>query len=150
MNDFFKGDSNFVGTKGLVFVGDEVLIYRRDKKTSKYPLNLDVPGGGAERGETPFETFKREVREELGLDLETHQIVYSRRYQSSNNADEFGWYAVAKLPEEAKSKIVFGNEGTEWYLMRLDDFLGRKDAWPAYQQRAADYVNSVTNKLPET
>ncbi len=146
MSDFFKGDDNFAGTKGLVFIGDKILIYRRDAKASKYPLHLDVPGGGTEPGETPFDTFKREVKEEFGLDLTAEQIVYSRRYQSSLNVNEFGWYAVAKLPQELVDHIKFGDEGLEYSLMPLSEFLKRKDAWPAYQQRAEDYANSVINK----
>jgi 8-oxo-dGTP diphosphatase len=141
MIDFFQGDDNFAGTKGLVFVGEKTIIYRRDAKAPKYPLYLDVPGGGAEPGETPFDTFKREVKEEFGLDITPKQIVYSRRYSSSLNPNEFGWYAVAKLPHSLAKQIIFGDEGLEYMLMSLDEFLKRNDAWPAYQERAKDYAN---------
>jgi len=145
MNDFFKGDDNFVGTKGLVFVGDKILIYRRDEKAPKYPLHLDVPGGGAEPNETPFQTFQREIKEEFGLNIDEEHIAYSRRYPSTIVPYEFGWYAVAKLPQSVTDQIRFGNEGLEYSLMSLDDFLQCDDAWPAYQQRAADYANSLAN-----
>jgi 8-oxo-dGTP diphosphatase len=146
MNDFFHGDDNFVGTKGLVFIGDKILVYRRDEKAPKYPLHLDVPGGGAEPGETPFDTFRREVKEEFGLDIIAEQIVYNRRYPSSLNPNEFGWYAVAKLPQNLGGQIKFGDEGLEFILMSLDEFLKRNDAWPAYQKRAEDYASSLINK----
>ena len=150
MHDFFKGDGNFVGTKGLVFVGSNVLVYRRDEKAPKYPLHMDVPGGGAEPNETPFETFKREVKEEFGLHIAEDKIVYSRRYQGTINLTEFGWYAVAKLPEVFADKIVFGDEGVDYSLMSVGDFLELKDAWPTYQERARDYANSIINKpLPD-
>jgi len=145
MPDFFQKDDNFAGTKGLVFIGNKVLIYRRDAKAPKYPLHLDVPGGGAGLNETPFHTFQREVKEEFGLEIAPDQIVYSRRYKSSLNPNEFGWYAVAKLSQNLVGQIKFGNEGTEYMLMTLDEFLKRDDAWPAYQQRAADYANSAIN-----
>src|SRR5688572_25802696 len=134
MNDFFKGDDNFVGTKGLVFIGDDILIYRRDAKAPIYPFYLDVPGGAAELGEAPFDTFKREIKEEFGLEITAKQVVYNRRYQSSVNENEFGWYAVAKLPKDASSLIKFGDEGLEYLLMPLDEFLQRTDVWPAYQK----------------
>lgn len=143
MNDFFKTDYNYIGTKGLVFVGDEVLLYRRDKNAPNYPFCLDVPGGAAEPNETPFQTFKRELNEEFGLKINPDQIVYCRRYQSSLKPNEFGWYAVAKLPSNLKSQIKFGNEGIEYMFMSLNEFLKRKDAWPTYQQRAADYLSSL-------
>jgi 8-oxo-dGTP diphosphatase len=145
MSDFFQKDDNFVGTKGLVFIGDKLLIYRRDAKAPKYPLHLDVPGGGAEPNETPFQTFQREVNEEFGLEIASDQIVYSRRYKSSLNPNEFGWYAVAKLPSNVEGQIKFGDEGVEYMLMGLNEFLKRDDVWPAYQQRAVDYANSAIN-----
>lgn len=141
--DFFKVDPLAVGTKGLVFIGDDVLLYRRDNEAPKYPLHIDVPGGGAEKGETPFETYKREVKEEFGLEITEENIVYSKRYESIFEKGKFGWYAVAKLSNEARSEITFGDEGLEYMLMPLKDFLDRDDAWPVYQQRAADYAAST-------
>lgn len=145
MDAFFKEDKDFAGTKGLVFIGDKVLVYRRDQKAPRYPLHLDVPGGGAEPNETPFDTFRREVKEEFDLDISPDQIVYSRRYQGKIN----GWYAVAMLPQEAQQEIIFGNEGLGYSLMTLNEFLERDDAWPAYQERAIDYINSLEKSLSQ-
>lgn len=141
--NFYKMDAQSVGAKGLVFVGDDVLVYRRDDKAPRHPLSLDVPGGGTEAGETPFQTFQREVKEEFGLDVTQDQIVYARRYPSSFEPDKFGWYAAAKLPASVRHHIKFGDEGVEYFLMPLDEFLNAKDAWPIYQQRAADYARYV-------
>lgn len=143
MNDFFRGDYNYTGTKGLVFIGNKVLIYRRDEKAPIYPLYLDVPGGGAGPDETPFDTFRREIKEEFGLDVNSEHIVYSDRYKSSQHPNKFGWFAVAKMPTETEGQIEFGNEGIEYMLITLNEFLQREDAWPAYQQRSANYARSV-------
>jgi len=138
--DFYKPDPLSVGTKGLVFIGDKILVYRRDAKTPKYPLHLDVPGGAAEPAETPFATFKREVKEEFGLHISKDDIVYAKRYESMLKKGEFAWYAVAKLPATSRTNIALGQEGIEFMLMPLDEFLRRDDVWPAYQKRAADYA----------
>ncbi len=143
MQDFFNGDKNYTGTKGLIFIGDKVLVYRRDNNTELYPLHIDVPGGGAEPNETPFETFRREVKEEFGLNIKRSQIVYSKRYHSSLTIGKYGWFAVAKLPENYARKINFGNEGTEYILMPLQNYLQLGDAWPLYQERAASYANTL-------
>lgn len=145
MKEIFQTDENFAGTKGLVFVGDQILVYRRDQNTPRYPGYLDVPGGGKEPDETPFDTFRREVFEEFGLTVHPENVVYSRKYQSHLKDNEFGWYVVANLPAEEKGNIVFGNEGTEWALMGLVDYIERKDAWPVYQQRAKDYRDSISS-----
>jgi 8-oxo-dGTP pyrophosphatase MutT (NUDIX family) len=65
VDDFFKRDLKADGAKGLILIGSRMLVYRRDNKTKIYPLHIDLPGGGIEEGETPFEGFKREVKEEF-------------------------------------------------------------------------------------
>lgn len=139
MDDFFKYDAATAGSKGLVFIGDKVLVYRRDGQTTIHPLEIDLPGGGPEGRETPFETFKREVKEEFGLEIHEEDIKYVRKYPSKLTPGKFGYYPVAKLPEDVEQHIVFGNEGSEYLLLALDDYLARDDAWAVFQDRAADY-----------
>jgi len=68
-NTFKKVDFN--GAKGLVFLGNKILVYRRDNKTSNLPLCIDLPGGGRENDESPFDSFKREIKEEFGIDCKS-------------------------------------------------------------------------------
>jgi 8-oxo-dGTP diphosphatase len=143
MDELFRYDPLTAGTKGLVFVGDKIIVYRRDNKTDKYPLHLDVPGGGPEANETPFETFQREVNEEFKLYITSKDIVYGRRYPSNLEKGKFGYYVVAKLPKEMAAEIEFGDEGIEYLLMSLEEYLARDDAWPIFQERAADYAKSL-------
>lgn len=135
-------DPLITGTKGLVFIGDKILVYQRDDKTDKFPLKLDLPGGGQENNETPFQTFSREVREEFGLTIGHEDIVYARKYESSLEPGKFGYFVAAKLPANAELQIVFGNEGTEFLLLNVNDYVSRKDAWPVFQKRTVDYLNS--------
>jgi 8-oxo-dGTP diphosphatase len=140
---FFEPDELVAGTKGLVFVGDKVVVYRRDAKAPKFPLCIDLPGGKAEPGETPFETFQRETKEEFGLDITKDDVVYARRYESTIDRGKFGWYTVARLPAEAEKRIVFGDEGLEYYVMSPEEYLRRDDAWTTYQDRARDYLKTL-------
>ena len=141
---FYRADPDDIGVKGLVFIGEKLLIYRRDNNAPKYPMMLDVPGGGKEGNETPFETFKRELKEEFGLDIILENIIYARRYASIYDIGKFGWYTVARLTAEQEGKIEFGNEGTEFMLMEPSEYLSQTDVWPVYQQRARDYFTSLT------
>ncbi len=143
MEDFFKFDPTTIGSKGLVFVGEDVLVYRRDKNTDKFPLHLDLPGGGPENQETPFDNFRREVLEEFNLQIEPSDIVYVRKYPSTLNNGRFSYYPVAKLDASLKDKIKLGNEGLEYLLMPLDEYLARDDAWPIFQERAQDYKTTL-------
>lgn len=70
MQELFRPDPDTIGSKGLVFIGDALLVYRRDGNTTNHPHELDLPGGAPidenkPETETPFETFRREVKEEF-------------------------------------------------------------------------------------
>lgn len=139
MDEFFRYDPLTIGSKGLVFIGSNVLVYQRDSKTDAFPLQLDLPGGGPEGKETPFETFRREVQEEFGLLLKAEDIVYVRKYPSVLAAGKFAYFPVAKLPESAAATVHFGEEGLEYFLMSLEEYLGQKSSWSVLQERARDY-----------
>ena len=61
---------DFSGCKIALLYGDTILtILRDDIPTIPYPNMWDFPGSGREKDETPFECIKREVFEELGIEL---------------------------------------------------------------------------------
>ena|GEM_PF-563248 len=139
---FYTYDPRVTGSKGLVYIGDDILVYRRDSKTRLHPLELDVPGGGVEGHETPFQTFRREVREEFGLAIARRDIHYARLYPSTLEKGRFGYFAVAHLPESAAKQIIFGDEGTEYYIMKPSAYVQRRDGIAVFQKRTTDYLRS--------
>lgn len=144
MEEFFKYDPQAGGSKGIVFIGDKILVYRRDNNTKLYPLHIDLPGGGPEPHETPYETFKREVSEEFGLTINCTNIVYVKKYQSSLDKGKNSYFPVAKLTYSEANNIHFGNEGIEYMLMSLKEFINLKDAWPVLQTRAEEYAYTTS------
>ena len=61
----------------IIFINDEgeILMVRRDDIPSiPYPNMWDIPGGHIEVGETPEECIAREMKEEIGLDIEGFKI----------------------------------------------------------------------------
>lgn len=145
--DTFNKNADFSGSKGLLYIGEKLLVYRRDGKTDKFPFYIDLPGGGRAGDESPFETFRREVSEEFGLIIERRQVVYARKYPSIDKKHGFGYFVVAKLPAAEENNIHFGTEGDDYFLMAPTEYLLRTDAWPVYQQRTADYFAAIDNTL---
>lgn len=136
-------DPETVGSKGLVFIGDKVLVYRRDSNTKNYPTYIDLPGGGPEPDETPFENYRREIKEEFGLDIYPEQVVYYKKYPSRIEPGKFAYFPVVKLPHSEEEHIRFGNEGSEYLLVSLDELLELKDlAWPYMKDRVKDYLST--------
>jgi len=62
----------------IIFVNDkrQVLLFLRDDKPDiPYPNMWDVPGGHVEDKETPEQCIVREMKEEMGLNLEEFQLL---------------------------------------------------------------------------
>jgi len=102
-----------VGAFGLIL--DEknriLLCHRTDRDL------WNLPGGGLERGETPWQGVIREVKEEVGLDAEVIKLqgVYSKAFEDdiilsfvcrkvggkltlSDEADDIKYFSIDELP----------------------------------------------------
>ncbi len=96
-----------------------LLCHRRDRDL------WNLPGGGLERGETPWDGVRREVREEGGLDVgverlagiyskpEKDEIVFSfvctirgGEMTTSDEADEIRYFRLEEIPPNTSSKQV--------------------------------------------
>jgi 8-oxo-dGTP diphosphatase len=66
-----------------------ILICQR-KKTARYALKWEFPGGKVERGESFFDCLRREVREELTLTIE----AFDRSESQINRYDDGGVFEV--------------------------------------------------------
>jgi 8-oxo-dGTP diphosphatase len=53
--------------------GDKFLIVQRSKHEIAYPGKWGFPGGKVEKGETITDTLKREILEEVGLEIENEK-----------------------------------------------------------------------------
>lgn len=63
------------GAKALVVCDGRVLLVRH----SYGPRRWELPGGGARRREHPHEALRRELREELGLEVDNAVAITTRR-----------------------------------------------------------------------
>jgi 8-oxo-dGTP diphosphatase len=131
---------DFNGAKGLVFIGDKILTYRRDYKTGSKPGCIDLPGGGREEDESPFDTFRREVKEEFGIEIEKNEIQFSCTVTSTIEPTQKSYFIVAKNLRFKPDNIVFGNEGIEWILMTPEEFITRSDGIERQQERVKKYL----------
>lgn len=141
--DVFSKNTVSFGSKGLVFVGSNIVVCRRDDKTNVYPLCIDLPGGAPEVGESPFDTFKREVKEEIGLDIHEFDVVYSKQYGSLSDQTKPVYFIVVKSEKIKAEDIVFGDEGLEYLIMTPENFVNLTDSIPKHQQKVSEYLNTL-------
>jgi mutator protein MutT len=65
-----------VSVKGVVFVGDRVVLLKNDRE------EWELPGGRLEAGEAPAACVVREIREELGIDVAVVTILDCWLYEA--------------------------------------------------------------------
>lgn len=132
---------DFTGCKiALICDGRILTILRDDKPTIPWPNLWELPGGGREGDETPFECAAREVYEELKIQLSKEDIVWSRIYPSMLDENKNSVFLVGKLTQEQFDSIVFGDEGQGFKLMTIEEFLTLDQVVPQLQERVRDYV----------
>ncbi|MFH1427991.1 MAG: NUDIX hydrolase [Patescibacteria group bacterium] len=62
----------FTAVKAIIVNKNKFLVI---KEIINNKTVWDLPGGKIEYGETPYETLKREVKEEIGLDIEIIKLA---------------------------------------------------------------------------
>jgi MutT/NUDIX family protein len=132
---------DFTGCKiALICDGRILTILRDDKPTIPWPNLWELPGGGREGDESPFECVAREVYEELSIQLLKDDIVWSWIYPSMLDENKNSVFLVGQLTKEQFDSIVFGDEGQSFKLMSIEEFLTLDQVVPKLQERVRDYV----------
>lgn len=134
---------DFSGVKIALIYGDKVLtILRDDIPDIPYPNMIELPGGGREDMETPFQCVQREVYEELGISISRESITWVKTYPGIVTPDKLSVFMVASITLEMINAISFGDEGQGYQLMLIDDFLMDSSVIPQLQMRLQDYLKS--------
>ena len=132
---------DFTGCKiALICDGQILTLLRDDKPTIPWPNLWELPGGGREGTESPFECAAREVYEELKIQLSKDDIVWSGIYPSMLDENKKSVFLVGKLTQEQFDNITFGDEGQGFKLMSIEEFLTLDQVVPQLQERVRDYV----------
>lgn len=138
---------DFTGCKiALICDGQMLTLLRDDKPTIPWPNLWELPGGGREGTESPFECAAREVYEELKIQLSKDDIVWSWIYPSMLDENKNSVFLVGKLTQEQFDNITFGDEGQGFKLMSIEEFLTLDQVVPQLQERVRDYVEGNVAK----
>jgi 8-oxo-dGTP diphosphatase len=90
---------------GLIIRAGRVLICQRSA-TAKFPLKWEFPGGKVESGEAPSEALRRELREELAIDVEESKELsrHVHHYDDMPPVD-LRFFQVTRYRGEVKNMI---------------------------------------------
>jgi 8-oxo-dGTP pyrophosphatase MutT (NUDIX family) len=148
----FELDPNLSGTQGwIIFKDGTVLFYRRTSDAPVYPDKIDLIGGGAEPGETPFECFAREVLEETELNVTQDQVVAAQSHESIVHPGSMSWFFIVRANDYTFDDVVWGNEGVDPVAVPLAQALdGSLDLSPNIATRTEIYRPELERILAES
>jgi 8-oxo-dGTP diphosphatase len=138
----FDTKVNFHGAKGLVFIDEKILVYRRDGRTSSFPFYIDLPGGGREQNESPFETFRREVGEEFGIAIKPEDVIYSKQYMSVIDPNMEAYFLVTKPLNITFQDVIPSYEVPKPILMDIKEYMALADAIPRHVHKVREYLDT--------
>ena len=103
---------DFQGVKVALINNGKVLTILRDNIPNiPYPNMWDLAGGGRENEESPYETMRREVLEELNIDIPKSNVVWVKHYESVTKPGKKSVFMVANIRDHQIESIKFGEEG---------------------------------------
>ena len=141
MKNLLSRSFEFSGCKIALISDDKLLTILRDNISSiPWPNMWELPGGGREGEETPFECVQREVFEELGLKLKESDLLWVKEYQGMLDPDKTSIFMVGTITQEEFAGIVFGDEGQAYQMMDVSQFLSDKKVISQLQDRLSDYL----------
>lgn len=109
---------DFSGSKIALFCEGQIVTSLRDDFPGlPYAGYWDLPGGGRENDETPFECLARETMEELNLTLTKDNIDWVKAYQGMIKPDKLSVFMVGHISKADFDNIVLGDEGQTYKLL---------------------------------
>lgn len=114
---------------GIISINSQVLVCQR-RKTSRYALKWEFPGGKFENGESVDECLRRELREELSINAVVGREFFRREwlYPDSGSFEVF-YHHVPSFTGTIRNNVF---EQIRWFslseLARVDMLEGNKDA----------------------
>ncbi|MGT2951126.1 DNA mismatch repair protein MutT [Streptococcus cuniculi] len=138
---------NFSGSKIALLKDDQILtVLRDDIPTIPYPNTWDLPGGGREGNETPFECVQREVFEELGITISKESIGWVKAYPGLIDLTKDSVFMVGEISQDQIDKIVFGDEGQGWKMMPIEYFLSDDQVYESLKGRLRDWMSQESKR----
>jgi len=132
-----------VGVGGIVVKGDEVLLVRRGQSPGKG--SWSIPGGLVELGEEMRDAVERELREEVGLDVDVGAPldVFDRIESGEEGETRFHYVIVDFLVESFSGSVQAGSDVHEIRWASMADLSGL--GVPSPVRRLLEYAQSIAS-----
>ena len=111
-----------IGAYGIIIKDNCIALIK--KARGGYTGKLDLPGGGIEHNETPTETLKRELMEEVGatvtdyklLDVRSTNIIWNIKENYNEDLHHIGIIYLVSIKGDIKKRPDgIDSAGADWY-----------------------------------
>lgn len=107
----------------LIFRGDRLLVCQRRAQGS-FPLKWEFPGGKVEMGEEYVGALRRELREELGIEIRSAREVFRHKHLYPNGSEvELIFFRVDDYREALVNRVFQQILWVETRRLKELDFL---------------------------
>jgi 8-oxo-dGTP diphosphatase len=108
---------------GIIRNEGRVLLCQR-KKTARYGLKWEFPGGKVENGEPIEECLRRELEEELGISATIGELYHRQRYEYPDSGifDVF-YYVVPFFSGDIRNRVFASWQWVPLHLLSSYDIL---------------------------
>lgn len=142
-----KGKSNFRVINGFILNSDKkIWIPRRHFKKELFPLCLDASvGGHVSTGENYIDAFKREVLEELNMNINLYSYYpVMKLTPHDHNTSAFMWVYIIQSDEvPAYNK----NDFIEYFWVSPKEFFDRINNGDKAKSDLPKIINVIKNKI---
>ena len=109
------------GVYGIIIENDNIILVK--KNGGPYDGKFDLPGGSIEFGETPLEALKRELNEEIGIELKECELLDadSVKFNWEYNGEILKWhhigmfYKVLSYDNVIKESVEIDSQNNDSY-----------------------------------
>ena len=115
-------------TKGVIFKEGKILLIVKSNSEKMNPNTVDIPGGRLDFGEMPEESLKREIIEEVGLDVEILGIL--RCWSFIKKEKNFQLVGVTFLCNYRSGNVALSDEHTSFLWVEPREIIeGDYSSW---------------------
>ncbi len=127
-----------VGVGAVIIKDGKILLVKRGNEPNKYMWS--IPGGIVKVGETLAEALKREVAEEVGLEIEVGDVacVSEEIFRDEDNKIRFHYVIIDFFAEVVGGELKADSDALDARWVPLDDI---------YSLEVVDFVKRLINKL---
>ncbi len=136
----FKQYLNPVPCNGVIIVNEKNQIMLVKRKSEPKKGYWDLPGGFIEPGESFEESVKREIKEELGIEIEMTKLVgiYNDYYLYEGvNIPTFGVVVEAKIKS---GELSINDDITDYQFFNKAEVLQQELAFDSLRKGLEDYL----------